>query len=171
MADRQCPPHHERRFRHVRGESGLPPTPERLRQRSEPTLRANCRLMQCSKTPLPITAQALGVLGLGKIGSRVAAVGTAFGMKVIAWSEKPPARAGLCSSTNQLSRSASTWRSTITDPSADSSGSTLPTGHGAGRPVLLGSAEDGRQALGYVEPDRAPAAVNQDRPLQRLSRR
>jgi hypothetical protein len=33
---------HERRFRDVRDESGLPPTPERLRQRSEPTLRAKC---------------------------------------------------------------------------------------------------------------------------------
>jgi phosphoglycerate dehydrogenase-like enzyme len=29
----------------------------------------------------------LGVFGLGNIGSRVAAVGTTFGMKVIAWSE------------------------------------------------------------------------------------
>jgi len=34
-----------------------------------------------------LAGQVLGVLGLGKIGSRVAAVGTAFGMKVIAWSE------------------------------------------------------------------------------------
>jgi hypothetical protein len=33
---------HERRFHRVRDESGLPPTSERLRQRSEPTLRANC---------------------------------------------------------------------------------------------------------------------------------
>jgi hypothetical protein len=31
---------HERRFRDVCDESGLPPTPERLRQRSELTLRA-----------------------------------------------------------------------------------------------------------------------------------
>ena len=31
---------HERRFRDLRGESGLPLTPERLRQRSELTLRA-----------------------------------------------------------------------------------------------------------------------------------
>jgi hypothetical protein len=31
---------HERRFRDVRDRSGLPPTPERLRQRSESTLRA-----------------------------------------------------------------------------------------------------------------------------------
>jgi hypothetical protein len=30
----------ERRFRDVRGKSGLPPTAERSRQRSEPTLRA-----------------------------------------------------------------------------------------------------------------------------------
>jgi len=34
-----------------------------------------------------LAGQVLGVLGLGNIGSRVAAVGTAFGMKVIAWSE------------------------------------------------------------------------------------
>ncbi|MEU0301145.1 D-2-hydroxyacid dehydrogenase family protein [Streptomyces sp. NPDC006175] len=37
----------------------------------------------------------LGILGLGKIGSRVAAVGRAFGMDVVAWSEKLTAeRAG-----------------------------------------------------------------------------
>jgi phosphoglycerate dehydrogenase-like enzyme len=34
----------------------------------------------------------LGVLGLGNIGSRVAAVGTAFGMKVIAWSANAASR-------------------------------------------------------------------------------
>jgi hypothetical protein len=34
---------HERRFRDVRDESGLPPGPEILQQRSEPTLRVNCR--------------------------------------------------------------------------------------------------------------------------------
>ena len=34
-----------------------------------------------------LAGRVLGVLGLGNIGSRVAAVGTAFGMKVIAWSE------------------------------------------------------------------------------------
>jgi phosphoglycerate dehydrogenase-like enzyme len=34
-----------------------------------------------------LAGQVLGVLGLGNIGSRVAAVGMAFGMKVIAWSE------------------------------------------------------------------------------------
>jgi phosphoglycerate dehydrogenase-like enzyme len=34
-----------------------------------------------------LAGSVLGVLGLGNIGSRVAAVGTAFGMKVIAWSE------------------------------------------------------------------------------------
>jgi phosphoglycerate dehydrogenase-like enzyme len=34
-----------------------------------------------------LAGQVLGVLGLGNIGSRVAAVGTSFGMKVIAWSE------------------------------------------------------------------------------------
>jgi lactate dehydrogenase-like 2-hydroxyacid dehydrogenase len=34
-----------------------------------------------------LAGQVLGVLGLGNIGSRVAVVGTAFGMKVIAWSE------------------------------------------------------------------------------------
>ena len=31
---------HGRRFRDVRDKSGLPPTPVRLRQRGEPTLRA-----------------------------------------------------------------------------------------------------------------------------------
>src|SRR5215813_15021925 len=34
---------HERRFRDVHATSGVPPTPERLRHRSELTLRANCR--------------------------------------------------------------------------------------------------------------------------------
>src|ERR1700693_561561 len=34
-----------------------------------------------------LAGRVLGVLGLGNIGSRVAAVGRAFGMKVIAWSE------------------------------------------------------------------------------------
>ena len=34
-----------------------------------------------------------------------------------------------------------------------------PAGHRAGRPVLFGGAEDGRQALGYVEPDRAAGAL------------
>ena len=34
-----------------------------------------------------------------------------------------------------------------------------PAGHRARRPVLCRSAEDGRQALGHVEPDRAAAAV------------
>jgi phosphoglycerate dehydrogenase-like enzyme len=34
-----------------------------------------------------LAGRVLGVLGLGNIGARVAAVGTAFGMKVIAWSE------------------------------------------------------------------------------------
>src|SRR5258708_7061433 len=34
---------HERRFRDVLDESGLTPTPERLRHRSEPTLRATRR--------------------------------------------------------------------------------------------------------------------------------
>jgi hypothetical protein len=43
-------PGHERRFRDVRDESGLPPTPERLRQRGEPTLRAKTRLVHRSKT-------------------------------------------------------------------------------------------------------------------------
>jgi hypothetical protein len=38
---------HERRFRDVRDESGLPPTPERLRRRSEPTLRAK-RVNHCT---------------------------------------------------------------------------------------------------------------------------
>jgi len=33
---------HERRFRDLRDESGLPPTPERLQQGSASTLRANC---------------------------------------------------------------------------------------------------------------------------------
>ena len=37
----------ERRFRDLRDKSGLPPTPERLRQRSEPTLRATA-LNRCA---------------------------------------------------------------------------------------------------------------------------
>jgi phosphoglycerate dehydrogenase-like enzyme len=34
-----------------------------------------------------IEGKTLGILGLGKLGARVAAVGTAFGMKVVAWSQ------------------------------------------------------------------------------------
>src|ERR1700683_4534944 len=34
-----------------------------------------------------LAGRVLGGLGLGNIGARVAAVGTAFGMKVFAWSE------------------------------------------------------------------------------------
>ena len=34
-----------------------------------------------------LSGRTLGVLGLGRIGPRVARIGTAFGMKVIAWSE------------------------------------------------------------------------------------
>ncbi len=36
---------------------------------------------------MDIEGKTLGVLGLGKLGSRVATVGKAFGMKVIAWSQ------------------------------------------------------------------------------------
>jgi hypothetical protein len=39
----------ERHFRDVREESGLPPTPDLSRRRSEPPLRANCRLVHRSK--------------------------------------------------------------------------------------------------------------------------
>ena len=38
-----------------------------------------------------------------------------------------------------------------------------PAGDRTGRPVLRGSAEDGRPALGYVEPDRTAGAVNETR--------
>ena len=40
---------HERRFRDVRDESGLPQTPERLRQRSESTLRASADSCSAAK--------------------------------------------------------------------------------------------------------------------------
>ena len=44
----------ERRFRDVRSESGLPPTAERSRQRSEPTLRAiTYHSLLCSNTHPP----------------------------------------------------------------------------------------------------------------------
>jgi D-3-phosphoglycerate dehydrogenase len=36
---------------------------------------------------IELQGKTLGILGLGKLGSRVAAIGRAFGMKVIAWSE------------------------------------------------------------------------------------
>jgi hypothetical protein len=41
---------HERRFRDVRYESALTPTPERLRQRSETTLRAMCGRLRVGKS-------------------------------------------------------------------------------------------------------------------------
>jgi phosphoglycerate dehydrogenase-like enzyme len=34
-----------------------------------------------------LSGKTLGVIGLGRLGSRVAAVGNAFGMKVVAWSQ------------------------------------------------------------------------------------
>ena len=46
-----------------------------------------------------------------------------------------------------------------------------PAGDGADRPVLCRSAEDGRQALGYVEPDRAAGALSARSPRFRLIRR
>jgi hypothetical protein len=36
-----------------------------------------------------------------------------------------------------------------------SSGSAQPARHGTRRPVLLGSADDGRKSLGHLQPDRA----------------
>ncbi len=36
---------------------------------------------------IELNGKTLGVIGLGKLGSRVAAIGKAFGMKVIAWSQ------------------------------------------------------------------------------------
>ena len=41
----------------------------------------------------------------------------------------------------------------------------------AGRPVLLGSAEDGRRALGHVEPDQAPERVTVVSALSRMRER
>jgi hypothetical protein len=44
-----------------------------------------------------LSGRTLGVLGLGKLGSQAAAVGNAFGMKVIAWSQNlTPERAAEC---------------------------------------------------------------------------
>lgn len=57
---------------------------------------------------LDLHGQTLGILGLGRIGSRVAAVGAAFGMQVQAWShhldESTAAEGGarLCSSLDEL---------------------------------------------------------------------
>lgn len=45
-----------------------------------------------------LSGKTLGIVGLGKIGTRIAAYGRAFGMDVLAWSqnltEKPPRRPG-----------------------------------------------------------------------------
>ncbi len=54
-----------------------------------------------------VNGKVLGVLGLGRLGSQVATVGTAFGMEVIAWSQNlTPERAAECGATlvskNQL---------------------------------------------------------------------
>lgn len=47
-----------------------------------------------------LEGRTLGVLGLGKLGSKVAAVGRAFGMEIIAWSENlTDARAAECDAT------------------------------------------------------------------------
>jgi len=49
---------------------------------------------------LDLAGRTLGVLGLGRIGSQVAAVGKAFGMNVLAWSEHlTEERAGACGAT------------------------------------------------------------------------
>ena len=50
---------------------------------------------------------------------------------------------------------ARTWRSASPRRAATA----RAAGHRAGRPVLRGGAEDGRQALGYVEPDRAAGTL------------
>jgi phosphoglycerate dehydrogenase-like enzyme len=41
-----------------------------------------------------LEGKVLGLLGLGRLGSRVAKVGQAFGMETIAWSQKPHRREG-----------------------------------------------------------------------------
>ena len=47
-----------------------------------------------------VNGKVLGVLGLGRLGSQVAAVGNAFGMEVIAWSQNlTPERAAECGAT------------------------------------------------------------------------
>ena len=47
-----------------------------------------------------VNGKVLGVLGLGRLGSQVATVGTAFGMEVIAWSQNlTPERAAECGAT------------------------------------------------------------------------
>jgi D-3-phosphoglycerate dehydrogenase len=56
-----------------------------------------------------LAGKTLGILGLGKLGSRVAAVGNAFGMNVIAWSqnltdEKAKAAGAKCVSKEELFR-------------------------------------------------------------------
>src|SRR5205085_7975132 len=46
---------------------------------------------------LELTGKTLGIVGLGKLGSKVASIGKAFGMNVIAWSQnltEEKARAG-----------------------------------------------------------------------------
>ena len=54
---------------------------------------------------LDIEGKTLGVLGLGKLGTRAAGVGKAFGMKVIAWSQNlTPEKAARRSAPNTCRR-------------------------------------------------------------------
>ena len=53
-----------------------------------------------STVGIGVNGKVLGVLGLGRLGSQVAAVGNAFGMEVVAWSQNlTPERAAECGAT------------------------------------------------------------------------
>ncbi len=51
-----------------------------------------------------LRGKTLGVLGLGNVGSQVARVGTAFGMKLIAWSQNMTPEAAKAAGASQVSK-------------------------------------------------------------------
>jgi hypothetical protein len=59
----------ERRLRDVHDESGLSPTPERLRHRSEPTLRATSGNHAAQQ--IPSSARLIGVIGIVEFATSI----------------------------------------------------------------------------------------------------
>jgi phosphoglycerate dehydrogenase-like enzyme len=63
--------------------------------------------------PLALDGSTLGILGLGRLGRRIAELGTAFGMRVIAWSENLTAEAAAGHGAERVSKADLFGRSDI----------------------------------------------------------
>src|ERR1700693_4267284 len=57
-----------------------------------------------------LRGKTLGVLGLGNVGSQVARIGSAFGMKLIAWSQNMTSEAAKAAGANLCSEEPAVWR-------------------------------------------------------------